>query len=211
MYKIQVKRKKVKNITIRVQSEILVTVTAPIYVSDDYLEKLLKERSKWIEEKIEVIKNRNMKKDGRLSYLGESYDMEVIHSEEEGIVLKEEKIYIYARKPKDHSHIDYIIKEWYYNEAKEIFGRLIKKYECSTGKLVSAVRIRPMKTRWGSCNTVKSYINLNLNLIEKPMECIEYVVLHEIAHLTHPNHSKEFWNYVGSYMSDFKERREKLK
>lgn len=211
MYKIQVKRKKVKNITIRVQSEILVTVTAPIYVSDDYLEKLLKERSKWIEEKREVIKNRNMKKDGRLSYLGESYDMEVIHSEEEGIVLKEGKIYIYARKHKDHSHIDYIIKEWYYNEAKEIFGRLIKKYECSTGKLVAAVRIRPMKTRWGSCNTVKSYVNLNLNLIEKPMECIEYVVLHEIAHLTHPNHSKEFWNYVGSYMSDFKERREKLK
>ena len=211
MYQIQVKRRKVKNITIRVQSESLVTITAPIYVSDDYLKKLIKERSRWIEKKIEVMKGRNIKNHGRLRYLGESYDIEVIYSEEEVAILKEGKIYVYTRKTKDHRHIDCIIQEWYHNEARKIFLQLIKKYECITGKLVSAVRIKPMKTRWGSCNTTKAYINLNLNLIEKPIECIEYVVLHEIAHLTHPNHSKEFWDYVGSYMSDFKERREKLK
>lgn len=211
MYKIQVKRKKVKNITIRVQSETLVTITTPIYVSDDYLKKLIKERSKWIEEKIEIIKNRDTKKDGTLNYLGKCYPMEVIHSEKEGIILKEGKAYLYLGKDNDHRNIDCIIREWYYKEAKEIFGRLIEKYECITGNAVAAVKIKPMKTRWGSCNTIKSYINLNLNLIEKPIECIEYVVLHEIAHLTHPNHSAEFWNYVSIYMSDFKERRQKLK
>lgn len=211
MYKIQVKRKKVKNITIRVQSETLVTITAPTYVDDDCLKKVIKHCSKWIEEKIEIIKNRDTKKEETLNYLGECYPIELIHSEKEGVVLKEGKAYIYAGDTNDYRNIDFIIKEWYYKKSKEIFGYLIEKYEVITGNKVAAVKIKPMKTRWGSCNTIKSYINLNLNLIEKPIECIEYVVLHEIAHLTHPNHSAEFWNYVAYYMSDFEERRQKLK
>ncbi|GAA0674435.1 MULTISPECIES: M48 family metallopeptidase [Clostridium] len=211
MYKIQVKRKKVKNITIRVLSETLVTVTAPMYVSDDYLNKVIKERLKWIDEKIEIMKTKNMDKECNLKYLGRVYAIHVIYSEDEKIILEDAKAYIYVKKIDDIKYIKYLIKEWYYKEAKKIFENLIRRYEGITGKVVYAVRIRPMKTRWGSCNTVKSYINLNLNLIEKPMECIEYVVLHEIAHLTYPNHSKEFWNYVGTYMSDFKQRRQKLK
>ena len=67
-----------------------------------------------------------------------------------------------------------------------------------------------MKTRWGSCNVKTKNINLNLELIKKPQECIEYVVLHELAHLKHPNHSKQFWEYVGMHMPDWKLRKKKL-
>lgn len=211
MYNIQVKRKKVKNITIRVQSEDLVTVTAPTYIRDSYIDELVKKRSKWIEEKINLIKNQSISKENTLDYLGESYDIQLIYSHEEKIMLKDEKAYIYSRKIDDANYTNYLIKKWYYEESEKIFRNLIEKYEIITGKKVSVVRIKPMKTRWGSCNTVKAYINLNLNLIEKPMECIEYVVLHEFAHLTHPNHRKEFWDYVRSYMSDFEERKQKLR
>jgi predicted metal-dependent hydrolase len=67
-----------------------------------------------------------------------------------------------------------------------------------------------MKSRWGSCNPKKSYINLNQELIKKPKKAIEYVVLHEIAHLKHHNHDFGFYNYLSSYMPDWKDVMEKL-
>ena len=67
-----------------------------------------------------------------------------------------------------------------------------------------------MTSRWGSCQTVKGIITLNSKLIEKPLRCIEYVVLHEFAHFIHPNHSKEFYDFVASLMPDWKERKIEL-
>ncbi|MGL4687373.1 MAG: M48 metallopeptidase family protein, partial [Fusobacteriaceae bacterium] len=67
-----------------------------------------------------------------------------------------------------------------------------------------------MKTRWGSCNTRKKYLNFNILLLASPLESIEYVVLHEIAHLKYPHHQKSFWNYISFYMPDWKDRKKKL-
>ncbi|EGK7562189.1 M48 family metallopeptidase, partial [Campylobacter coli] len=63
-----------------------------------------------------------------------------------------------------------------------------------------------MKTRWGSCNHKKGYINLNLRLLEKNLRAIEYVILHELSHIKFPNHSKEFYDFIHSFMSDFRQR-----
>jgi hypothetical protein len=67
-----------------------------------------------------------------------------------------------------------------------------------------------MKTRWGSCNYHKKFINLNLELIKKSRKSIEYVVFHELVHLIHPNHSPKFYNYLTLYMPDWKLRKEIL-
>jgi len=77
-------------------------------------------------------------------------------------------------------------------------------------KEINKVTIRKMKTRWGSCNYHKKSINLNLELIKKPLECVEYVIFHELTHLIYPNHSKDFYNYLLTYMSDWKRRKERL-
>ena len=67
-----------------------------------------------------------------------------------------------------------------------------------------------MKTRWGSCNSRKKYININSLLFASPIESIEYIVLHEIAHLKYPHHQRDFWEFVECYIPDWKERRKKL-
>lgn len=85
------------------------------------------------------------------------------------------------------------------------------KYLKITNQEITRVTIKKTKTRWGSCNYVKKTINLNFNLVLRDIQAIEYVVLHEIAHLTHPNHSKEFYAYVASYMPDWKVREKRLK
>ena len=67
-----------------------------------------------------------------------------------------------------------------------------------------------MQTRWGSCNVERRNINLNLELIKKPRYCIEYVILHELAHLKYPNHGKKFWEYMSVHMPNWEWRKNKL-
>ena len=69
---------------------------------------------------------------------------------------------------------------------------------------------RVMRTRWGSCNSSKKYININSILVASPLESIEYIALHEIAHLHFPHHKKEFWNFISKYMPDWEIRKKQL-
>jgi predicted metal-dependent hydrolase len=93
---------------------------------------------------------------------------------------------------------------WYQLRAVELFRDIIREYEIVLDKKVEVIRVKKMTTRWGSCNSKKAYINLNQELIKKPIGSIRYVILHELAHLTYPNHSKEFYQYIQRLMPDFK-------
>ena len=72
------------------------------------------------------------------------------------------------------------------------------------------LRVRTMKSCWGSCLVNKGIITLNRKLLMKPRECIEYVVVHELCHFIHPNHSKEFYKFMEQFMPDWKERKGRL-
>ncbi|TEY01527.1 M48 family metallopeptidase [Campylobacter sp. US33a] len=95
--------------------------------------------------------------------------------------------------------------------AKIIFSFYLQKWSEKTGLHYTHLSIKKMKTRWGSCNHKKGYINLNLKLLEKSLKAIEYVILHELAHLKFPNHSKEFYGFIFEFMSDFKDREKMFK
>jgi len=88
--------------------------------------------------------------------------------------------------------------------------KAIEKYKPIVKQEIETVRIREMKTRWGSCNPSKGYINLNLKLIEKSTECIEYVVFHELSHLVYADHSTKFYNYLSLFMPDWEKRKGRL-
>jgi len=68
-----------------------------------------------------------------------------------------------------------------------------------------------MKSMWGNCNFVKRIITLNLYLCKVPIQCVDYVIMHELCHLTYHNHSKQFYDYVSKFMPDWKERKQLLK
>ena len=89
--------------------------------------------------------------------------------------------------------------------CKEIYP-LFKPY----GVKYPLIKIRSMKSRWGSCQPQKGIITLNSNMIAAPREAIEYVVLHEFAHFIHPNHSKDFYGLVEKLMPDWKQRKAML-
>ena len=97
-----------------------------------------------------------------------------------------------------------IMEKWYFENAKKLFPQFMEKWLKILDEHVEKVSIKPMKTRWGSCNYVKKYINLNTELIKRTPFEIEYVVLHELTHLKYPNHGKGFYNYIERYMPNYK-------
>ena len=90
--------------------------------------------------------------------------------------------------------------------ALELYLRYIEKFSPRIGRKIARVRVRKMQTRWGSCNHAKGYLNFSLSLIERDPRFVEYVVLHELAHLVHANHGADFYALIAQIMPDFRAR-----
>lgn len=95
-------------------------------------------------------------------------------------------------------------------EGKKVYEEMIKKWIPKIGISPEKVRIKNMKTAWGICYSNKN-ITLNLKLIQMDIKIVEYVIVHELCHLHHMNHSKEFWRLVETHLPKFREERRKLK
>lgn len=102
------------------------------------------------------------------------------------------------------------IEKWYIGQAHMIFPVRVMHYLQFTGGEVKSIRIKDQKTRWGSCSSLHN-LNFNWRLIMAPGEVLDYVVVHELCHLTHMNHSRDFWNMVEKVMPDYRVYRKWLK
>ena len=212
---IQITKKDVKNITLKVKPSGEVILTAPKITSDEHIKFIIKKRAKWIEKKkeffalFETIKKEYVSGED-FKYLGRSYRLKVIESKKEAVKLQRGYLEIYVKNKNDLKRKQNLVYEWYYEKALLHFFNILQEFNKIVKQEIKDIKIRQMKTRWGSCNPHKSYINLNIELIKKPKICIEYVVFHELVHLIYPNHSKEFYNYLSLYMSDWEKRKEIL-
>lgn len=95
------------------------------------------------------------------------------------------------------------LEKRYRSAARTKFEQRCAYYRALTGGRYTSITIRDQKTRWGSCSS-RGTLSFNYRLIFAPSAVLDYVVVHELCHLTHMNHSKEFWNMVGSVMPDYK-------
>ena len=221
MNEIIIKYKKIKNIYIRIKPDLNIHVTAPKRVAKKYIKELVEKRKEWIEERIETMQKKNIHdisikklEDGNeIFYLGKSYMLKTIKSKRENIILAGRIMYMYVNIKNDlnnnNENINKRKKEllldiWYKKEAIKLFSELIKKYSSLMNVKVETFTVKKLKSKWGSCDTVKKHIVLNLELMKYPIHAIEYIILHEMAHLIYPNHSKNFYNTVALYMPEWK-------
>ena len=102
------------------------------------------------------------------------------------------------------------LTEWYRLELKRVLPCVLTQCEERIGVKASACNIKYMKTRWGSCNIEMKRILINLQLVHKPVECLWYVVTHELVHLLEKNHSNRFWALLDEYWPNWKEARQLL-
>lgn len=215
-HNIRVERKNIKNITLKVKPTCEVILTVPLDTDNKHIEYILKKRNDWISKKIDFfqlnnkIENKEYVSGESFKYLGKNYRLKVIQSDIENVKLLRGYIQIFIKDKTDLKRKQKLLNSWYMNKAEDYFEKIVEKYKSIIKKEVKNIRIRQMKTRWGSCNFSKGYINLNSELIKKSKESIEYVVFHELTHLIYDNHSREFYNYLDTYMPDWKQRKEKL-
>ena len=212
---VKIVRKDVKNITLKVRPNGEAILTAPKTASDEHIKFIIKKRAKWIAQKRAFFASFRTPEKEYVSgedfkYLGRSYRLKVVQSKEERVKLQRGYLELFVKDKSDIKRKEKLVYEWYHEKAMLYFFNILQEFSKIVKQDIKSVKIRQMKTRWGSCNPYKSYINLNIELIKKSKSCIEYVVFHELAHLLYPNHSKKFYDYLALYMPDWQKRKEIL-
>ena len=110
----------------------------------------------------------------------------------------------------DESKVKNTFDKWWKNLAEKTFSDIINKQSRFFNDMcldTPSISVKKMYTRWGSCNKRLNKVNLNSYLLSLPYECIEYVIMHELAHLFHQNHKQEFYSLLVKYMPDWKQRK----
>ncbi len=202
IYNVVIERKRsTKNTYIRVKENLDIYVTCNTLTSDRYIINLINDNEKRIIKMINVVRKRKAKEE-YFFYLGKRYDL--VYINKKGITFGEEKVFVSN---------DFDLDKWYKKEAEKVFQiELDKIYHNFTYRIpYPSLTIRKMKTRWGVCNVKTHKVTLNLELIKKRIECLDYVIVHELSHLLYANHSKNFWNVVGENYQDYKKIRKELK
>ena len=209
-----VTKKKIKNFIIRIYPDLRIAVSVPLHASNKDIENFIQSKKEWIETTLEKIKiakeNKNTLKESSIKILGKERDKKIIESELERIRLTNTSIYIYSKEI-DNTQIDKKLLEWKVEKLKAILDEYLNKYTKLLNRNIDYYQIKKLSSAWGIYHKKENYISFNSDLIEKDIECIEYVVLHELCLIFYMNHQKAFWALVEKYMPDYKVRRKNLK
>ena len=207
-----------KRLTISVHPDGTVTALAPIGRSVEAVEKHLYKRRSWIAKQLRYFRQyqpgpakRYYVSGETWLYLGRQYRLRVNQSEENEVKLQGGYINVDVPKPSDPVAVAKALDRWYRIRAGSVFRTRLN--HCCNGLLSSPdgveLRIRKMKTRWGSCSK-SGVITLNLELIKAPTRCIDYVITHELCHLKIHDHRPAFYRLLNRYMPDWEKQKARL-
>ena len=206
-----------KTISIRVNHEEIV-VRAPKTLSKRKITELVQTKANWIVEKYHEMKEvkpliqpTDYREGSKFLYRGEVLTLKHRQGNQYGVKSGEGKVWLednelnVALTDFSVGAIQNILEQWYRHEARQRIEERVEYYSrrYDFGKRVNRIFIKDQKSRWGSCSS-KCNLNFNYRLIMAPDEVLDYVVIHELCHLKHMNHSVDFWNVVGEIMPDYK-------
>ncbi|MDD9857477.1 MAG: SprT family zinc-dependent metalloprotease [Gammaproteobacteria bacterium] len=211
-------RSRRKSLEIAVHPDGEVVVKAPLETDESVVEQRVHKRARWISRQIlhfaqfepRTPERRFVGGESHL-YLGRKYRLKITPSDTDSVSLRRGFFFITVV---DHrpAHIAALLEKWYRGKAEIHFARVLER--CwppfgSHGMFKPAFKIRRMKTRWGSLSG-RGVMTLNLELIKAPVECIEYVVIHELCHLSHPHHGPGFYRLLETQLPDWAKLKHKL-
>lgn len=203
-----VRSMKRKSVGIQIMPDASIKVTIPFFFPKWHVKNILKEKEEWIrsaKQHMLARKTKTLAKDHYL-YLGKSYALETRLGQKELIEITD-KLYLGSPNKK---YLTTYLTSWYKQQARKIMVERVYHYAKKAGLTFRSVTITTAETRWGSCSSNKT-LNFNWKLIMAPIEVIDYVVAHELAHLTELNHSRAFWETVRKMYPLYREYRTWLK
>ena len=205
----QIIRSKRKTLSISINENAELIVRAPNRISDQKIQDFINEKENWITRNQSVVKARDedtAKDKNMLLYLGTLFPLKTDNDAKKISFNGEEFLAGLQNKEKTNKSL----KTWYKNKFKEVAVPRLFYFAEKHNLQVNQVRIKEQKTLWGSCSS-RNNINLNFLLIMAPLKVIDYVIIHELAHTIHKNHSVNFWNAVEEIMPNYKEAKRWLK
>jgi len=216
---IDVVRKNIKNIHLAVYPPTgRVRIAAPLRVNDDAIRLFIISKLTWIKrqqrkfEGQERLSPREYKNRESHYFQGMRYLLNIIETDAPPKVVLRNKTYIdlhiSPETPVSKRHE--IMTEWYRAQLKKIIPELIKIWEKRMSVSVKEWRVKLMKTKWGSCNIEKKRIWINLELAKKPIQCLEYIIVHEMIHLLERHHNDGFLNYMETFLPNWKQLKKEL-
>ena len=209
---IEVEREKIKNMHLRVYPpDGHVRVSAPMRCSEDTIRSFVASKIDWIKKHQERIRRRNTRaplkfSDGELHFFkGMEYRLRVIEKEAKPHVeINGDSLVLYVRPGADEGKRRSVLEEFYRRQLKQELPGIIDRRAKEMNVAVSGFGIRKMKTKWGTCNIKARRIWINLELAKKPPECLEYIVVHELAHLLERYHNSTFYGYMDRFLPQWR-------
>lgn len=223
---IDIEKKKVKLMRLVISSVTgKVRVSAPLCTSEEHIKNFIISKIDWIKNHQErlstqVVQSKNTFLSGEIHYFqGVGYILRVIeHNAAPKIILTTENIDNNINKYIDlyivpNSTVwqrNNLFDQWYRIKLNEIIDLLVEKWEAIIGVKSNEVRIKKMKTRWGTCNIQAKRIWLSLELAKKSLNCLEYIIAHELVHLLERLHNARFVGFMNKFMPNWKTYKKEL-
>ncbi|MFC1944559.1 M48 family metallopeptidase [Chloroflexota bacterium] len=206
-----------KYVRLEVRSGTGLTVVIPKSYRLDRLSDLLRGKSRWILDKLAkyhqgrmLSAEQGLKGGNTISYLGR--DLEVVvrrdHRNESSVKLVRQRIIVSLAQGNDR--LDLVLEQWYRAQAGKLMMEKADRLSTQLGVRYNRLVIRGQKTRWGSCSQMGN-LSFNWKLMMAPQPVIDYVIIHELAHLKEMNHTKTFWQLVACYCPRWRQHRKWLK
>ncbi len=210
------RKSSLKNTYINVDTDGVLVKTNDSTTIED-INKMVQNKSAWISKKLNIFKrvaiNKDISTGSRLYYMGKSYYVQVTTDETANditINFIHSKFHITTPAKYSDVELHQAIENFYKQKAIDKIKPLTKKWAKIMGVVPEHISFRYSKNRWGSCSSTNR-ISYNYHLVKLSSSLIEYVVIHELAHMLHQNHSKDFWKLVHKYLDDYKMKEEKIR
>lgn len=203
---------------IEVHPDGTVQIIAPLQTIPEVIQAKVEKRASWIAKQLRFFKGNTSEKyvhdwvsGESIYYLGRQYRLKISEGNT-SVKLLGKYLLVEVTDKTNKAKIESLVNTWYLDHAKLKFKERIELLQPILVKeslTLNELKIRKIGKRWGSCTT-KGNIVLNIDLIKVPVNCIDYVLTHEICHLKHHNHGTEFWGMLTKYCSDWVKLKEKL-
>ncbi len=185
-------------------------------VSQRYIEQLLLKKSNWINRSKEKLLQKKGKaldfsQQAQLYYQGQAYPLRLIEqTKKRTILIFDKEVFLLYYHHYDEVLFQKHVDNFYKEEAKEFVPLLVEKWSDQMALTPTNIRFRKTKRQWGSCSG-KNVLSFNTMMMKLPQDVIQYIVVHELAHIQHKHHKKSFWELVEKYMPDYKQHVTELK
>jgi len=213
-----------RTISICIDEKADIIVSAPFYSSEKDIFGFIRQKAGWIidkqresQENKEYLSRKRFQDGRKFLFLGKKYRLEVGIGENKRTIVDFDGIRWNVTVPRSISaeKIEQSVKKsmvkWYRQQAEEILGGRLFYYSRIMGLEPEKVAIKSLKRLWGNCDYNKRAIHLNWQVILSPVKVVDYIIVHELSHLVHPNHSSRFWKKVEKYLPDYKAQKEWLR